>query len=91
MKRKRTIKIKKQYFDSKDGNPFNSRVICNSEIVKTANRLAAASDIIILEIEKSTWVIGGVNISIKATKQDYEKFCQELIQELAPYIESFSI
>lgn len=91
MKRKRLIKLKKQYFDTHDGNPYNSRAICNSEIVKAANKLSSKNEVIILEISKSSWQIGGINIYTKATRQNYEKFCQELIDELAPYLESYSI
>lgn len=91
MKRKRLLKLKKQYFDTYDGNPYNSRSICNSEIVKSANKLASKNEVVILEISKSSWQIGGINIYTKATRQNYEKFCQELIDELAPYLESYSI
>lgn len=90
MKRKRLIKLKKQYFDV-DDNPYNSKSICNSEIVKAANKLASKNEVIILEISKSSWELGGVNIYTKASKKDYEKFCQEMINEFASYLESFSI
>ncbi len=91
MKRKRLLKLKKQYFDANTGNPYDSRSICTSEIVKSANKLAIQNNVIILEIKKSSWELGGVNIYTKASKEDYEKFCQEIINEFASYLESFSI
>lgn len=91
MKRKRLLKLKKQYFDAHTGNPYDSRSICTSEIVKSANKLALQNNVIILEIKKSSWELGGVLVYTKASKKDYEKFCQEMINEFASYLESFSI
>ncbi len=89
-KRKRKIKLKKQYFDAHNGNPFDSRSICTSEIVKTVNELALENDVRILEI-KDGMSIGMVHIITKACRSEYDKFCQELINELGCYLKGYSI
>lgn len=87
---RRILKLKKEYFPV-ENNYRDSKSICTNEIVKEANRLAAQYDITILEISESSWMIGGINIYTKATKQDYEKFCRELIDVLAPYLAGYTI
>lgn len=89
MKRRRLIKLEKQYFSTDD--PFNSRALCTSEIVKSANQLAIDNDVIILEIKEPSWSIGKVHIYTKATRANYDKFCKELIKEFAPYLAGYSI
>lgn len=89
-KRKRKIRLKKQYFDAGNGNPFDSRSICTSEIVKTANAIALESELQILEI-KDGMGFGSIIIHTKATKEDYAHFCRELINELGCYLEGYSI
>ena len=90
MKLKRKIKLRKQYFDAGNGNPFDSRSICTSEIVKTTNKLALKNNLQILEI-KDGMNIGSIIIYTKATKKDYIQFCQELIDDLGCYLEGYSI
>ena len=89
-KRKRKIKLKKQYFNAHNGNPFDSRSICTSEIVKTANKLALNNDLQILEI-KDGLSLGTVIIITKATKEDYINFCQGLLDDFCGYLEGYSI
>lgn len=90
IKRKRVLKLKKEYFPV-ENNYHDSKSICTNEIVQEANRLAAQYNVTILEISPSSWMIGGINIYTKATKQDYENFCYELIDVLAPYLAGYSI
>lgn len=89
-KRKRILKLRKEYFPV-ENNYRDSKSICTNEIVKEANRLAAQYNVTILEISSSSWMIGGINIYTKATKQDYEGFCHELIDILAPYLAGYTI
>lgn len=91
MKRKRLIKLSKQYFSVNNGNPFDSKSICSSEIVKSANKIAIETDVIILEIKEPSWSLGKVHIYTKAKRANYEKFCQELIKDLGPYLEGYSV
>ena len=72
MKRKRLIKLEKQYFSVHNGNPFDSKSLCTSEIVRSANRIAIETDVIILSVKEPSWSIGRVNIYTKATKTNYE-------------------
>ena len=91
MKRKRLIKLEKQYFSVHNGNPFDSKSLCTSEIVRSANKIAIETDVVILSIKEPSWSIGKVNIYTKATKANYEKFCKELIKDLGRYLEGYSI
>lgn len=55
MKLRRVIKLKKQYFSMHNGNPFDSKSLCTSEIVKSANKFAVKNDVIILEVKEPYW------------------------------------
>lgn len=89
-KRKRKIKLKKQYFDAYNGNPFDSRSICTSEIVKSAHKLALNNKIQIIEI-KDGISLGTIIIITKGTKEDYVHFCRELLDDLGGYLEGYSM
>ena len=88
IKRKRVLELRKEIY-WQDSNIYKS--VNSSTILSKANELAKKHNVDIYEFGEARWCLEGIKICVKASKQDYVAFSQELIEAFSTKIKSFSI